>query len=262
MRELGDIRGEGVSLGQLGTLALREGDLAEAVKSYREALTLFQRLNEPLIGICRPSPAWYGAGPSETMGRSRDTLTPSGRAKSVTRSDRWTSERGKQLGAISESSTIRAGRPEAAETWFRKVIEVTRQAGDKVTLSKTLSNLAALLMAQTVRLAEARQLAEEALAIKKTLDPGRCRFGGPTPFWPTSQTRRKNRNRLPNTAALRVMQNGPSPVRLTKCGITCRLSWEPAKPSRILRKRRSSTAPCRQWKNTGGQISSEQSGGF
>ena len=35
-----------------------------------------------------------------------------------------------------------------------------------------LSNLADLLTAQPGRLAEARQLAEEALAIKKTLDPG------------------------------------------------------------------------------------------
>jgi tetratricopeptide (TPR) repeat protein len=65
-----------------------------------------------------------------------------------------------------------AGRPEAAETWYRKVIEVTRHAGDKVTLSITLSNLSKLLAAQPRRLAQARQLAEEALAITKTLDPG------------------------------------------------------------------------------------------
>jgi tetratricopeptide (TPR) repeat protein len=73
-----------------------------------------------------------------------------------------------QLANLNES----AGRPEAAETWSRKVIEVTRQAGDKVTLSMTLSNLANLLKAQPGRLTEARHLAEESLALTKTLDPG------------------------------------------------------------------------------------------
>jgi tetratricopeptide (TPR) repeat protein len=63
-------------------------------------------------------------------------------------------------------------KPEAAETWFRKVIEVTKPAGDSVNLSKTLHNLANLIEGQPGRLAEARQLAEEALALKKTLDPG------------------------------------------------------------------------------------------
>ncbi len=42
---MNDLRAQGVSLGQLGTLALREGDLAEAVKHYHEALELFQRLD-------------------------------------------------------------------------------------------------------------------------------------------------------------------------------------------------------------------------
>ena len=47
VKEVNDLRTEGVILGQLGTLALQEGDLADAVKRYHEALKLFQRLGEP-----------------------------------------------------------------------------------------------------------------------------------------------------------------------------------------------------------------------
>jgi cell division septum initiation protein DivIVA len=55
--------------------------------------------------------------------------------------------------------------------WYRKAIEGGRQQGDWLPVSRALSNLASLLQTQPGRLAEARQLAEEALAIKLTLDP-------------------------------------------------------------------------------------------
>jgi len=65
-----------------------------------------------------------------------------------------------------------AGKPEAAETWYRKAIDGFRSVGDTHSPSKCLGNLADLLQTQPGRLDEARQLAEEALAIIKTLDPG------------------------------------------------------------------------------------------
>ncbi|HRQ23301.1 MAG TPA: tetratricopeptide repeat protein, partial [Anaerolineales bacterium] len=46
MREIGDDRSEGSTLGQLGTLAMRQGDLNEARARYLEALSLFQRMGE------------------------------------------------------------------------------------------------------------------------------------------------------------------------------------------------------------------------
>ena len=46
-KELDDLRGQGVTLGQLGTLAMREGNLDEAAERYRAALALFQQLGEP-----------------------------------------------------------------------------------------------------------------------------------------------------------------------------------------------------------------------
>lgn len=45
-QELNDDRGAGVSLGQLDTLAMSQGDLNEARKRHLEALSLFQRMCE------------------------------------------------------------------------------------------------------------------------------------------------------------------------------------------------------------------------
>jgi tetratricopeptide (TPR) repeat protein len=167
----GDTRGEGVVLGQLGTLALREGDLAEAVKSYHEALKLFQRLNEPLSQAA----IHHQLGVALYLAKQWDEAETS-----LRRAAELKVSQGLFVGRNSASTTWnmlallnqQARRPEAAETWFRKVIGATRQVGEKVTLSIALSNLAALLAAQLGRRAEARQLAEESLAIKKTLDPG------------------------------------------------------------------------------------------
>jgi tetratricopeptide (TPR) repeat protein len=167
----GDIRGEGVVLIQLGTLALREGKLAEAVKSYCEALELFQRLGEPLL----ESIAHHQLGMALRKAKKWDEAeTHLRRAAEISVSQGWiVGQNGAAVTWIELANLNRqAGRPEAAETWYRKVIEEARQFGDKVNLSKTLANLAGLLAPQTGRLAEARHLAEEALAIFDTLDPG------------------------------------------------------------------------------------------
>jgi len=65
-----------------------------------------------------------------------------------------------------------AGKLDAAEMWYRKAIAGLRAAADHASLAVCLNNLADLLQSQTNRLAEARQLAEESLAICQTLDPG------------------------------------------------------------------------------------------
>ena len=69
--------------------------------------------------------------------------------------------------------TTSAGKPEAAEAWFRKAIEDAR---DRLQVSVSLCNLANLLQNQANRLQEAQQLAEEALAISKTLDPAAAKI--------------------------------------------------------------------------------------
>ena len=168
-RELGgDLRGEGVVLGQLGTLALREGDLAEAVGRYREALKLCQQMGEPA------GEAFY----QHQLGRAFQEARRWGPAEGHYRESARLRERhGDLAGAAQTWNQLAglnrsAGRPEAAEMWYRKAIGGGRKTGDTANLSKMLNNLADLLQTQPGRLAEARKLAEEALAIKETLDPG------------------------------------------------------------------------------------------
>jgi tetratricopeptide (TPR) repeat protein len=164
-QEQGDLRGEGVSNGQLGTLAMLEGDLAEAVKRYHETLELSQRLDEPLMEASAHNLLGRALGQAEQWDKAEAHLRRAAEL-SVSRgliagpygaANSWAQ--------LAELNSL-AGRLEAAETWYQKVVEVTRQSGDMVTLSVVLHNLAALLMAQPER------LAEEALAIRKTFDPG------------------------------------------------------------------------------------------
>jgi len=161
----GDKRGDGVVLGQLGTLAMLEGDLQEAADRYRAALALFQQLGEPesegklwhLIGS-----TYYRAGQWDEAERHyREAARIYQQCGDrVNLAMTWN-----QLALVSEM----AGKPEAAERWYRKEIEVDRRNPNE--LAPDLNNLASLLRTQPGRLAEARQLAEKALDIKKTLDP-------------------------------------------------------------------------------------------
>jgi tetratricopeptide (TPR) repeat protein len=64
-----------------------------------------------------------------------------------------------------------AGRLEAAEAWYCKAIEGGKAIKDMANVGKMVGNLAELLQNQPNRLSEAWQLAQEALAIFKTIDP-------------------------------------------------------------------------------------------
>ena len=166
--ETGELRNQGATLGQLGALALAEGDLAEAVRRYQEALTLFQRLGEPAVEAVvqhQLGVAFQEARQWEQAERHyREAASLKERHGDLAgAAGTWN-----QLAAVCQQS----GRPEAAETWYRKAIEGGKATGDTANVSKMLNNLAGLLQQQPDRLAEARRLAEESLAIKETLDPG------------------------------------------------------------------------------------------
>ncbi len=167
-REISDPRGVGVSLGQLGTLALQQGDLTEAVRRYQEALALFQRLGEPTV----EAQVQHQLGLAFQQARQWEQAERHYREAASLKEQRGdlagAAQTWNQLAVVCELS----GRPEAAETWYRKAIDGGKATGDTVGVSKGLSNLAGLLLAQPDRLAEARRLAEEALAIMQTLDPG------------------------------------------------------------------------------------------
>jgi len=165
--ELGDLRGVAVDNGQLGTLALMQNNLPEAGQRYREALTTFQRLNEPaseaiywhqLGRVYEEARLWEQA--EQAYRRSAELKEAQGNLAGAART--WN-----QLARVNEST----GKPQEAEGWYRKAIDGGKSAGDWLGVSRRLSNLANLLRQQPHRLAEAHQLAEEGLAIDQTLDP-------------------------------------------------------------------------------------------
>nr|VFK80890.1 MAG: Tetratricopeptide repeat-containing protein [Candidatus Kentron sp. SD] len=167
-RELNDWRQQGVTLVQLGTLALMEGDIEDAARRYREALELFQRLGEPeteatiqhQLGMAfQEARQWALA---ERHYREAARLHEK-RGALAAAAQTWN-----QLAMVNHAD----GRPETAETWFRRAIDGMQNppSGDRG--AKCLNKLADLLLTQPGRLDEARRLAEEALAIDETLDPG------------------------------------------------------------------------------------------
>jgi len=167
-KELEDVRGIAIDEGQLGTLALSQNNLQEATERYREALAIFQRLNEPeseavlhhqLGMVYKEAQQWDAAEQAyreaSRINESQGNLT--GAAQT------WN-----QLAIVNELT----GKFKEAEAWYRKAIEGTKSVGNLLSLARSLNNLANLLQTSYPnRLTEARQLAEETLAIKKTLEP-------------------------------------------------------------------------------------------
>lgn len=167
-RELGgNLRGEGVVLGNLGTLALNEGNLADAVERYYEALQLSQQMGEPKGEAILQHQLGMAFQKAQQWEQAEHHYRESARLEEQRGDLAGAAQTWNQLAVVASV----AGKPEAAETWYRKAIDGGRKTGDTVGLSKRLSNLANLLQSQPGRLDEARELAEEALAIKRPLDP-------------------------------------------------------------------------------------------
>ncbi|MEK8020325.1 MAG: tetratricopeptide repeat protein [Candidatus Parabeggiatoa sp.] len=167
MKEINDQRSIGAINGQLGTLALRQKNLPEAAERHREAQAIFQRLNEP------ESEAVF----HHQLGRVYEEAQQWDAAEQAYReAARIDESQGNLAGAArtwNQLATVNrmAGKFEAAEGWYRKAIEGAKSVGDWLPVARSLNNLADLLQTNYPhRLPEARQLAEEALAIKKTLD--------------------------------------------------------------------------------------------
>ncbi|MCP4701774.1 MAG: tetratricopeptide repeat protein [Gammaproteobacteria bacterium] len=166
--EQGNERQIGIANSQLGTLALRQNDLAEAARRYREALGIFQVFKEP----DSEAVAWHQLGLVYQEARQWEAAEQAYRKAARLKEERGNLQNAaktwNQLAIVTED----AGKPHEADAWYRKAIEGGRAAGDKLGLSMRLSNFANLLVNHFPdRLAEARLLAEESLAIKKNLDP-------------------------------------------------------------------------------------------
>jgi SagB-type dehydrogenase family enzyme len=166
--ELHDLRGQGIDLGRLGGLALASGDLEEALTRSQAALALFRRLREPAAEAV----VWHQLGRIFQERRQWDEAD-----RHYREAVRINEERGDMAGARQSWSQLvvlnqEAGRPDAAEEWCRKAIAAHRRVGISMHLVRRLSELAALLGNLPGRLGEARHLAEEALGIAHSLDPG------------------------------------------------------------------------------------------
>jgi SagB-type dehydrogenase family enzyme len=129
--ELNDLRSQAVDLGRLGSLALAEGKLEEALTRHQAARRLFQQLHEPDMEAA----AWH------QLGR-------------VHHEQRQWVEAQRHYREAARISQSRGHLAAAAQTWNQLAV----LAGD-------------LLQDQPDRLADARQLAEEAIAVAQSLDP-------------------------------------------------------------------------------------------
>jgi tetratricopeptide (TPR) repeat protein len=167
-KELNEPRGQGVTLGQLGTLAMLEGDLVDAVQRFQEALKLFQSLGEPAGEAVFHHQLGRAFQEAQQLEQAEHHYRESARIEEQYDNLAGAAQTWNQLAILNRVN----GKPEAAADWFRRAIDGFRSLGDTASLSKCLSNLANLLQTLPGRLDEACQLAEEALAIKKTQDLG------------------------------------------------------------------------------------------
>jgi len=172
--QLGDLRGKGVDLLQIGTLLLQQRDYAEAQSRYLAAMQLFHRLGEPALeagswfqlgSVAQEQQAW-----SEAERCYRESLAMYERLGDAA----GTAKTCNQLAMVARG----AGRPVEAEGWYRRAIELKAQVETgSSSLANSLNNIAGLLVnevragrAATNRLTEAKRYAEQALAVKVTLD--------------------------------------------------------------------------------------------
>ncbi|BDI17456.1 hypothetical protein ANSO36C_32580 [Nostoc cf. commune SO-36] len=166
-KEVGNPSGAAVSNFQLGTLAMRQGSLPEAEQRYREVLATFQQLNEPV----KEAAAWHQLGivyeEAKQWNAAEDAYRKSAQ---INESLGNLADAATNWGQLGNLNTF-VGKLEEAEAWFRKALEQYQKLKNQTSASQILSNLAYILQNQPHRLSEARQLAEEALTIRKTLDP-------------------------------------------------------------------------------------------
>ncbi|RJP47155.1 MAG: CHAT domain-containing protein [Anaerolineaceae bacterium] len=164
-KAINDDRNEGAILGQLGTLAMTQGDLNEARKRYLEALSLFQRMGEDQSEAV----IWHQLGRVAQEARDwneaercyKQSLT----IKESLGDWALAATSCNQLAIVAKN----AGRPQEAERWYLRAIEIHEKLGKQQELAAMLSNLGNLYLSQN-RLDEAETYARRALAIMETLD--------------------------------------------------------------------------------------------
>jgi len=167
LREIDDHRSVGATLGQLGTLALKRGDLAEAGRRFADALETFHKLGEPEMEAA----AWHKLGRVAQDARNWDKAErcyrEAVRIQERIRDLPGLAQAFNQLAIVAEG----AGRLDDAERWYLRAIELGEELRYYAELSKWLNNLANLYLSQG-RLDEAARYAHRALKIVEAIgDP-------------------------------------------------------------------------------------------
>jgi len=176
-RQLEDQRSQALDLGRLGALALLQEDYQEAHARYTEALDRFRDQKEPAMEATLLHELGRMAEEQEQWEEAEHYY----RASLQIREQRLgeTSEAAdtcNQLALVAEGT----GRLEEAESWLRHALEIARRVTvDRSLYATLLNNLTGVLVhaaqgehaqAARARLPEARGYAEQALAIRETLD--------------------------------------------------------------------------------------------
>ncbi len=162
---VGDHRSVGVALGQLGTLALRRGDLAETARRFQEAKDTFRALGEPL----EEAKSWHLLG-SVALG-AKDWDGAEQHYREALRIYEQINDLPNRAMTLNQLALVAegAGRLDDAERWYLRALEGFDQTGQVQYAAVASSNLAGLYLAQG-RLDEAEHYALRAMEIKETLD--------------------------------------------------------------------------------------------
>jgi len=168
----GDSRGEAVTQGQLGTLALFQSKLTEAEQYYQTALAIFKSFHEPSSEAI----VWHQLGVVHQETKQWEAAEHAYRQAANIREAQENFSSAAQTWNNLAMITENMGKLVDAEAWYRKAIEVHKQFDNPKEVAMGLSNLAGLIQNQPDRLPEAQQLAKQALAIFKTLNPATAKI--------------------------------------------------------------------------------------
>lgn len=171
-KQLGDQRNQAVSLGQLGSLALKQRQYAEAAQKYDAALAIYQHLNEPSLVAVIYHQLGMVAQEQQDWPTAEQQYRQSLAIKEGLRDSLGAARTCNHLAMVTQL----AGKPSEAEGWYQRALQTPDLPA--INRARWLNNLADLLANQiqagkwpSSRLAEAQGYAEQALTIKQTLDP-------------------------------------------------------------------------------------------
>ncbi|EDN67344.1 Tetratricopeptide TPR_2 [Beggiatoa sp. PS] len=165
---IGDARSKAVILGQIGTLEKIQGHYQEAEQHYQRALNLFEQLKIPKYEAI----AWYQLGRIHEEAKQWDVAV-----RAYLKATRL-QEQLNHLTEINDSwyrlayISQQIGNLQDAQEYYRKAIEAAKAVKDWKGASLRYRKLAELLLQhRPQQIAEARQLAEQALTIDQNLPP-------------------------------------------------------------------------------------------